>query len=105
MEKDMTTKEKVNMAFKLLRKAGYFAKQNFWCCQSCAWSNIPEGIDKVVFYHNQDNDSWENKELKKDLYLAWSGSGQEIVSILSSVGLNLDWNGSEDKRIRILKTI
>ena len=42
-------------AFKDLRKAGYFARQNFTCCQSCAWAEIPEEkSDKVVFYHAQE---------------------------------------------------
>lgn len=102
----MTTKEKVNQAFRLLRKAGYYAKQNYWCCQSCGWADVPEGIEKVVFYHAQDNDAWNaNKELDQPLHLAWSGDGLEIVGILKSVGLNVDWNGKEDSRIAIINSV
>lgn len=101
----MTTKEKVNEAFRMLRTRGYFAKQNFWCCQTCAWADVPEGEEMVVFYHNQDNDAWEGKELKQDLHLAWSGNGEEIFRILELVGLNVEWDGSPDKRIKILATL
>jgi hypothetical protein len=105
LENIMNTKEKVNQAFKLLRKTGYIAKQNFWCCQSCGWSAINNDYpdaEKVVFYHNQDNDSWnKNKELDHSLALAWAGNGAEIVDIIKSVGLNVEWDGSEDKRIMI----
>jgi hypothetical protein len=42
-------------AFAELRKNGYFAKQNFLCCQSCGWAELSEKeAEKVVFYHNQD---------------------------------------------------
>lgn len=98
----ITTKDLVNKAFRLLRKAGYYAKQNYWCCQSCAWSDVPEETEKVVFYHAQDNDAWnKDKELDYPLHLAWSGDGNEIVKIFESVGLNVEWNGKEEQRIAI----
>lgn len=97
-----TTRELVTQAFKKLRKAGYFAKQNFWCCMSCGLSAIPEDAEKFVFYHNQDNDAWnKEKELDRPLHLCWGGDGKEIVSILESVGLNTEWNGNDDSRIAI----
>lgn len=101
----MTTKDKVNKAFRLLRKAGYFAQQDYWCCQSCAWNAVPEDSydsGKVVFYHHQDNDAWKGKELGKRLYLAWAGDGNEIVRIIQSVGLATEWDGTENNRIQIL---
>ena len=36
-ENQTTTK-----AFRELRKYGYIAKQNFWCCQSCAWADLTD---------------------------------------------------------------
>jgi len=101
----MTTKDQVNKAFALLRKAGYIAKQNFWCCQSCAWAALSDDVTKVVFYHRQDNDAWKGKELKDNLYLAWMGDGNEIVGIIQSVGLQVEWGGTEGTRIKILPTI
>jgi hypothetical protein len=45
-------------AFNALRKNGYFARQNFMCCQTCEWAAVPEKNEsKVVFYHSQDNDN------------------------------------------------
>ena len=53
----MNKKENLNQAFKELRKLGYFARQNFMCCQNCAWATVPMDAKKVVFYHKQDADS------------------------------------------------
>lgn len=103
-EKKVTVKEKVNKAFKDLRKLGYFAKQNLGDCQSCGWAEVPEGSEKVVFYHDQDSDSW-NKDgtLNNKLYLAWAGEGFEIVEVLEKNGLKIEWeNQSCENRIAIL---
>lgn len=92
-------KSKLTAAFKDLRKAGYFARQNFLCCQSCGWAAMTEEqSNKAVFYHGQDND-----DLKETgtCYLVWSGDGKEIVAILKKHGVKVEWEGSEDKRIKI----
>lgn len=85
-------------AFRELRKVGYFAKQNFTCCQTCAWAEVPDGVEKVVFYHNQDN---ETKKQGEPFHLAWSGDGREIQRILKKNGVKTKWSGSEDKRILV----
>lgn len=85
-------------AFKELRKKGYFTRQNFWCCQSCAWSDVPEKAEKVVFYHNQDN---QNLLESGSCYLAWKGNGKEIVDVLTSHGVAVNWDGDEHTRIEI----
>ena len=92
-------KSKITEAFKELRKLGYFARQNFLCCQTCAWHGVPdEKGERAVFYHNQDNES-----LKSDgkCHLAWSGNGTEIVSVLNKHGVKTEWDGSSNKRILI----
>ena len=90
---------KITGAFKALRKAGYFARQNFWCCQSCGWAAIPEEKSKkVVFFHNQDA---ERKRAGSSFYLAWSGDGAEICRILSEHGVKTEWDESPDTRIRV----
>lgn len=92
----------ISRAFKTLRQNGYFAKQNFWCCNSCAWYDVPEErADKVVFYHSQDYST-----LKKEdrVYLTWSGDGNEIVQAFIDNGLpkhEVDWDGTEQRRIVI----
>ena len=98
----MITKSRITSVFRDLRKIGYFAKQNFWCCQSCAWHDIPRDVEKVVFYHKQDGAAIKNGILVATLYLAWSGDGTQICNVLSSHGLNYEWNGDSDKRIKIL---
>jgi len=88
---------KLTIAFRALRKAGYFAKQNFWCCQSCAWYAVPEErADRVVFYHQQDRESLSRSG---SVHLAWSGDGHEICRILNENGIETEWDGSENKRI------
>ena len=92
-------KSRITEAFKELRKLGYFARQNFLCCQSCAWSEVPnEKSEKVVFYHNQDND---NLKSEGKCHLAWSGDGNEIVSVLNKHGVKTEWDGSSNTRIKI----
>lgn len=94
-----TLKRNLNRAFAQLRKLGYTAKQNFWCCQTCAWHDLTdEEAKKTVFYHSQDND-----DLKENgtCHLAWAGNGEEIVKVLKDNGIKVDWDGSENTRIKI----
>lgn len=92
-------KTNLNKAFRALRKKGYFAKQNFWCCQSCAWSAMSdEEGKKAVFYHQQDND---NLKENGTCHLAWAGNGKEIVEILNANGVKTEWEESSNKRIKI----
>lgn len=86
-------------AFSELRKKGYFARQNFMCCQSCGWAAVPtEYGDRAVFYHGQDR---EDLKKGRDLYLAWAGNGQEIVKIFEKYGFSVDWNGDSNTRIKV----
>lgn len=94
----MTFKQKLNKAFVELRKNGYIAKQNFWCCQSCAWANIPKEAKKIVFYHKQD----VKYICEGKVYIAWAGNGMEICHIFSKHGMRYEWDGSNDKRILIV---
>jgi hypothetical protein len=91
---------KLSKAFKTLRKAGYFARQNFWCCQTCGWSDVPdEKAEKAVFYHAQDNDE---KKLGHPFHISWAGNGNEICKIFRDCGITVEWDGSENKRIKLL---
>ena len=90
-------KNDLTQAFKELRKLGYFARQNFMCCQSCAWASVPDGKEeKVVFYHRQDN---TDVKYSNSVYLAWNGNGAEIVEVLSKF-FKVEWDGSEYTRIK-----
>jgi len=92
-------KKGLREAFGELRKRGYFARQNFLCCQSCAWAAVPEEkADKAVFYHNQDN---QRLEATGKCHLAWAGNGQEIVDVLQAHGVKTTWDGTSGQRIEI----
>lgn len=93
------SKNNLNAAFRALRKKGYFARQDFWCCQNCGWAAMTdEQAQKAVFYHRQDT-----QRLREDgtCYLAWSGDGNEIVQTLRDNGITVDWDGTDDTRIKI----
>ena len=64
-------KAKLTVAFRALRRAGYFARQRWQCCMSCGFAAVPEGKDKVVFYHAQDS----QRMYEGAVYLAWAGDG------------------------------
>ena len=92
-------KKNLNAAFRQLRKAGYFAMQDFWCCSTCGWASVPEEKqDRAVFYHRQDTP--DIKEFG-NVHLAWSGDGEEICNILRENGLTVKWDGSANKRILV----
>ena len=80
----MNKKANLNQAFKELRKLGYFARQNFRCCQTCAWAAVPVDKKKVVFYHNQ-----AAVDLAKsgECFLCWSGDRDEIAEVLECNGV------------------
>jgi len=85
--------------FKELRKLGYFARQNFMCCQGCGWSAVPEGKEqKVVFYHAQDKSHLRDTN---NLYIAWAGDGEEIRRTFETAGYEVEWDGSSHQRILI----
>lgn len=86
-------------AFAELRKKGYFAKQNFMCCQSCGWAALTdEQAKNAVFYHNQD---YRDLKYGDDLYLAWSGDGYFIARTLESFGMKVKWEGDSHDRIMV----
>lgn len=95
-------KETLNKGFTALRKAGYVARQNFMCCQGCAWAALEEDPPKVVFYHKQDT---ANLRRSSNVYLAWRGDGDEIVRVLRSCNLDVEWDGSEETRIFVKGTL
>ena len=95
----MANRTNLSKAFAELRKQGYFAKQNFMCCQSCAWAELSEGeAEKAVFYHNQD---YRDLKSGDDLYLAWAGDGEFIVDTLVKNGMTISWDGTANTRILV----
>lgn len=93
-------KASLTQAFRALRKEGYWARQNWQCCQSCGWAAVPEERgDKAIFYHAQDARHIRGRV--PTVMLAWSGNGEQIVNILKQF-VDVDWNGSPNNRIHCL---
>ena len=88
----------LTLAFKDLRRKGYFARMNFLCCQSCGWAAVPNSAANAVFYHAQDHERFKEGE---DLYLAWMGNAYEIIGILHRRGLICEWDGTTGHRILV----
>jgi len=98
----MRTKIKLNRLFKELRKQGYFARQNFWCCNTCATSDIPKDKD-YVFYHQQDANS-----LKEDgdrVMIGFRGDGTDICNIARHFGFITNWNGDLMTKIELINEV
>ena len=97
---------RIDDAFAALREQGFFAKANHTCCQSCGTAVIPDDKeDAYVFYHMQDADY-----LKEDgvCYLAWGSklsAGYLICTALREAGLEVDWDGSEQTRIKVTSLV
>jgi hypothetical protein len=114
-------RDRLALAFADLFELGYFAPVDFsetQCCQSCAWYAVPDGVEKVVFWHQQDDErafggtwevnEWEEEEyvrggdnLVKDLYLAWAGDASEIVAALRKYDLLVEEPPDESQRILV----
>jgi len=108
----MTDSAKITKAFNTLRKKGWFARKNFWCCSSCGCANVPSKYkDKFVFYHNQDaaalKEVWGKKQYgdisEGGMYMTHGkgGDGKEICDALVQVGLNVEWDETNDTRILV----
>lgn len=103
----MTFKDKLNILFKKLRKEWIIARQNYWCCQSCAWASFTEEEEKlaIVFYHKQD---WQNV---KDWYVYLAHSSIElpekelIEDICQWLWIDVIWDWTENQRIKLVNRI
>jgi len=121
-------KTKLTKAFKLLRKKGLIAKQNFSCCASCGTYELNEignekGIENngvypagFVFYHKQDYEDLTRSGYvhiryagfynKKDKLRKGSLSdvkiGKTIVEVMNEIGLRTEWDGDPNRCIKVV---
>lgn len=111
---ETSDKAALTQAFKLLRKQGYTARQNFSCCSGCAWSELIQ-VDKgslCVFYNRQSDDAWtagrgrrkvRSTMLQHPLFLQWAGDVALIIEVLRSTGLRVaDHDGAETMAVEVL---
>ncbi len=124
----MTDKDKLNAAFKNLRKQGFIAKQNFQCCNSCAGYEIatqvkemPEAkrakVKGVVTYNRQSTERafhprWGNGHLLitygpvtvdevGEFGLPTVEVGNALKAALEEQGLKVKWDGNPDSCIGV----
>jgi hypothetical protein len=91
-------KTSLNAGFAELRKRGYFAKQNWQCCQSCGVHAIPDDVTDYVFYHEQDKLGMAEED---SVHLSWGGNAHEIAKVFRGHGLTVDWDGRDIVRIEV----
>jgi hypothetical protein len=83
-----------------LQRNKYFARQDFWCCDSCALSAVPEYKTRVIFYHRQAMDSM----ISGILYLNWWGQEfnmEKVKKIFESCGLIFETPPNDDVKIKV----
>lgn len=90
-------RDRVQAAYRILRKKGYRCRSNFSCCQSCAWAELGDE-EKVVFWHRQDTDS---ARYRGELYLAWDGDVEEIGQALREQGLQVEVPPRDTLRFKV----
>lgn len=115
LERVSVTKSLIKQAFTTLRKNGFIARMNFMCCSNCAGYSLAgmaekKGVEKLVFWHHQDEDHFQRSgrlalrygkpndgddEITKKI-------GQEIVDVLKSVGVEVEWAGDPNEVIYVL---
>jgi len=115
------TKMDINHFFKALHKAGFFARQSYWCCNTCGCAALEKDLKPKhrgwVFYNRQDASAFRSRRydwkiiLLDDLYLTFGDTkgnmnvtkriGREVEVIALRCGLLVDWNGDPQTRIRI----
>jgi hypothetical protein len=90
--------DRLDQGFERLEERGYFARQDWWCCQNCGVHAVPdEFTNRYVFYHEQDADNLPDGFV----HLSWNGDAEEIVRTFEEVGCTVEWNGSHARRIRV----
>lgn len=96
-------------ALRKLEDKGYVIEPNYSCCSNCSVHELSqeygEDLEKFVYWHEQNEEAFDydyNKELINTLHLGWGGDGREIVNVLRKAGIQTDWEGHPDYKIRVL---
>ncbi|MBS2013669.1 MAG: hypothetical protein JST00_12315 [Deltaproteobacteria bacterium] len=115
--------DRLRRAFDLLEERGVLARENYWCCQTCAYSAIDQEIDDgleagaqirgYVLFHSQDTDrAVESGHLllryggvtadpEREGADASKKIGEEVVALLRSSDFEPLWSGSPDDVITL----
>lgn len=97
-----TFRARLEAAFEALNVAGFDARPNHACCQSCGWAEIEldHGDDPkpALFWHAEDDQHVE------DGWVCVSHGGlsrrqqRQAIRVLESFGVGVSWNGRLDTR-------
>jgi hypothetical protein len=116
---EVTDCDRLDRSFAALEAAGIVARQNFSDCGTCGEAEIREALAAAlagaravrgyVFYHVQDTEGAVDGE---GIHVSYGGReegeraalavGREIVAELERQGLRTDWDGTWQKRIRVV---
>jgi hypothetical protein len=125
-EPHVTNRQRLDSAFRALRKLGYIARRNFSCCGGCASYELGTMLDEdeskigAVYYHQQDAEHLQRGA--ESVYLGYGGRskvdgeevsdrlqdvvgrmvGRDIVATLHAYGLSSEWDGEVSTRIKVL---
>ena len=121
MNEFVVTRYDVNKLFKMCRAVGLFARQNYWCCNSCGCAALESDMQPKhvgwLFYNQQDTDAFvfdgvEDSVLWRPLWLTYGDPkgdpedtiavGHMILALMSELGLQTEWDGNPNTRINIL---
>jgi hypothetical protein len=125
----MTTRDDIAELFDSLRKCELFGKKltarmNFSCCSSCGGYELASELppkSPVVFYHHQDDESFEDGVLTRPLMLRFGAThkngsdvvvtpnedaavGHLVAAVAMAQGLSVSWGGNPHKCVEILPT-
>ncbi len=112
----VTDCDRLDRAFAALESGGIVTRQHFTCCQTCGHAEIRDEVKQstargrqvlgYAFYHRQDTDRAVDGE---GLYIAYGATetgaaarvaiGTLVSDALSRHGLEVVWDGSDEKRI------
>ena len=121
--------DNLNKAFRLMRKQGLLARQNFSCCGNCGGYELTVIAEKLItsgkaktsirgccFYHHQDNTS---KKAGHSFYLRYGPMdsikhgfiglptaevGLLVCSCLTEAGVKFEWDGKASTCILVVAT-
>jgi hypothetical protein len=108
----LTDCDRLDAAFAELEASGIVCRQNWTCCQTCGLAEIGEELEPVsrgyVFYHQQDTDRVVEDGVLLLAYGACSDVKEEQLAVANEIartvrenGLQVDWDGSLEKRIMV----
>lgn len=115
--------ERLRQTFEVLEERGVLARENYWCCQTCAYAAIDEEIAEeldaggavrgYVLFHSQDTDravesghlllryGGITRDPERDGPEASKAIGEELVALLRSSDFAPDWSGSPNDVITL----